>query len=194
MAAHLHDSVLQTLALVQRRADDPREVVRLARMQERELRDWLLQGDDPPSGSDAQRDGNGDASFGAALEDAAALVEREYGVPIEVVRVRDCPIVGLEPLVLAAKEGHAERGPALRRAGRVRLPRGRRARTWSCSCAIAAAASIPTAVGEDRGGIAASVVGRLARNGGEAHDPHRARRRLRARAHAAAAARSTDDA
>ena len=41
MAAHLHDSVLQTLALVQRRAEDPREVAALARRQERELRSWL---------------------------------------------------------------------------------------------------------------------------------------------------------
>src|SRR4029077_16320041 len=83
--APLHDSVLQTLALVQRRADDPKEVVRLARMQERELRAWLLQGDDPTSGANATPSDNGNASVGAALEDAAALVERDYGVPIEVV-------------------------------------------------------------------------------------------------------------
>ena len=41
VAAHLHDSVLQTLALMQKRADDPREVAALARRQERELRAWL---------------------------------------------------------------------------------------------------------------------------------------------------------
>ena len=57
LAAHLHDSVLQTLALVQRRADDPREVVRLARMQERELRAWLL-------GGGALPEANGSRSLG----------------------------------------------------------------------------------------------------------------------------------
>ena len=44
LAAHLHDSVLQTLTLMQKRADDPREVAALARRQERELRDWLAGG------------------------------------------------------------------------------------------------------------------------------------------------------
>src|SRR5205085_8510322 len=92
----LHDSVLQTLALVQRRADDPREVVRLARLQERELRSWLLGGGAP--------DANGSSSLGAALEEGAASVEAERGVPVEVVRVRDCPCEGMEALLLAARE------------------------------------------------------------------------------------------
>ena len=47
MAAHVHDSVLQTLALIQRSADDPQHVVRLARAQERELRSWLFEGRPP---------------------------------------------------------------------------------------------------------------------------------------------------
>jgi signal transduction histidine kinase/phage shock protein PspC (stress-responsive transcriptional regulator) len=95
VAAHLHDSVLQTLALVQRRADDPREVVRLARMQERELRSWLLNG---------ERSVDVEGSLGTALERIAAEVETEHGVPVEVVRVRDCPAAGLQPLLLAARE------------------------------------------------------------------------------------------
>ena len=47
IAARVHDSVLQTLALIQRRADDPQKVIQLARMQERELRSWLFEGRDP---------------------------------------------------------------------------------------------------------------------------------------------------
>src|SRR4029079_2835283 len=82
VAAHLHDSVLQTLALVQRRADEPREVVRLARMQEREWRAWLLSGEAPANGAST--------SLGVALEELAASIESEHGVPVEVVRVRDC--------------------------------------------------------------------------------------------------------
>ncbi len=96
VAAHLHDSVLQTLALVQRRADNPREVVRLARMQERELRSWLL-----GRGEDADMN---DGSLGGALDDLAAEVEAEHGVPVEVVRVRDCPSGGMQPLLFAARE------------------------------------------------------------------------------------------
>jgi len=166
MAAHLHDSVLQTLALVQRRADDPREVVRLARMQERELRAWLLQGENGAPGSDAFLDS--DVSLGTALERAAELVEREYGTPIEVVRVRDCPITGLEPLLLAAKEGIVN---AARHSG---------APSVSVFLEVDQSNAVvyvrdrgrgfdPQCVNDDRGGLANSVVGRLTRRGGEAH-------------------------
>ena len=82
MAAHIHDSVLQTLTLVQKRADDPRAVAQLARAQERELRGWLFTGDRAPAS----------ASLAAALEEAAAEVEDAHRVPIEVVAVGDAPV------------------------------------------------------------------------------------------------------
>jgi signal transduction histidine kinase/phage shock protein PspC (stress-responsive transcriptional regulator) len=95
VAAHLHDSVLQTLALIQKRAADPREVAGLARRQERELRSWL--GERPTA--------EGGDSIAAALERAAADVEERHRVPIEVVTVGDGPMEArLEALVGAARE------------------------------------------------------------------------------------------
>jgi signal transduction histidine kinase len=81
LAAHIHDSVLHTLTLIQRRAEDPREVQRLARVQERALRTWLY-----------QRPADADTTVSPALERVAAEVEEEHGVPIEVVCVGDCPM------------------------------------------------------------------------------------------------------
>ena len=98
LAAHLHDSVLQTLALVQRRADDPREVTQLARRQERELRAWL-------AGQDPTRADAATTSLAQALERAAADVEAAHRVPIEVVTVGDLPLDSRgEALVAAARE------------------------------------------------------------------------------------------
>ncbi len=95
VAAHLHDSVLQTLALIQKRAGDPRQVAGLARRQERELRSWLL-----ARPGDAEQD-----SVASALQRAAAEVEELHKVPIEVVTVGDGPLDGrLEALVGAARE------------------------------------------------------------------------------------------
>lgn len=94
IAAHIHDSVLHTLTLIQRRADDPREVQRLARVQERALRSWLY-----------RRPADAETTVSPALERVAAEVEEEHGVPIEVVCVGDCPIDdGLGATLRAARE------------------------------------------------------------------------------------------
>ncbi len=78
IASHLHDSVLQTLALIQRQADDPQEVVRLARSQERELRKWLFEDTGPAQ-----------SSLAAALRTIAGEVEDQHGVKVTPVTVGD---------------------------------------------------------------------------------------------------------
>jgi signal transduction histidine kinase len=95
VAAHLHDSVLQTLALMQKSSDDPRAVAGLARRQERELRAWLNGARPPGAGG----------TLAAELERAAAEVEDAHGVAVEVVTVGDCPLdERLEAMAAAARE------------------------------------------------------------------------------------------
>jgi signal transduction histidine kinase len=94
VAARVHDSVLQTLALIQKHADDPQRVTALARRQERELRRWLYGGGV----------GSGE-TLGAALADAAADVEEAHGIRIELASAGDAPLdEPLSQLVLAARE------------------------------------------------------------------------------------------
>ncbi len=94
VAAHLHDSVLQTLALIQRNAGDGPIVAKLARAQERDLRSWLYAGE-----------AVGDATVGAALRAAAAEVEDAHGISVDVVTVGDADMVDqLRPVVAAARE------------------------------------------------------------------------------------------
>jgi signal transduction histidine kinase len=157
VGAHLHDSVLQTLALVQRRADDPREVVRLARMQERELRTWLLTGGETVDAT------NG--SLGVALDALAAEVETEHGVPVEVVRVRDCPAAGLQPLLLAAREAIMN---AARHSGAASVSVYLEVEPQRVSIFVRDRGHgfDPAEVAEDRRGISGSIVDRLARAGG----------------------------
>ena len=106
MAAHLHDSVLQTLALIQRRAGDPKAVTALARRQERELRQWLY-GENP-----------GSATLSEALAAEIIDVEDRHGVDVELVSVGDCELTtevmavvkaAREAMVNAAKHSGAER-------------------------------------------------------------------------------------
>jgi signal transduction histidine kinase len=157
VAAHLHDSVLQTLALMQRRVDDPREVAALARRQERELRAWL----------NGRRAG-GDATVASALEGAAAEVEEAHGVPVEVVAVGDAPLdpragalvaAAREALVNAAKFAGA--GPVSLYAevapGRIEVFVRDRGPGFD-----------PAAVPDDRRGVRESIVGRMERHGGRA--------------------------
>jgi signal transduction histidine kinase len=94
IAAHLHDGVLQTLTLIQRRADDPREVTALARRQERELREWLY-------GSRS----SGHRTLTGALADELGAVEDDHHVRVEVVCVGDAPLDDpARALVAAARE------------------------------------------------------------------------------------------
>ncbi|MCM6776195.1 PspC domain-containing protein [Nocardia sp. CDC159] len=83
IASHLHDSVLQTLALIQRQAYDPQEVTRLARSQERELRKWLFEDSMPV-----------ESSLAAALRTIAGEVEDQHGVQVTPVTVGD---VSMDP-------------------------------------------------------------------------------------------------
>jgi signal transduction histidine kinase len=94
VAARIHDSVLQTLALVQLNSSDPVRVASLARRQERELRRWLYGG------------GFGSAStLSDALNEAAADVEELHGVRIELAHAGDAPLdEACAQLVLAARE------------------------------------------------------------------------------------------
>lgn len=94
VAARIHDSVLQTLALIQRHAGDERRVAALARRQERELRRWLY-------GSGVAEA----ASLVDALADAAAEVEELHGIRIELANAGDAPLDDdVRQLVLAARE------------------------------------------------------------------------------------------
>ena len=80
MAAHLHDSVLQTLALIQKNSHDSALVARLARSQERDLRSWLFEGDSTDS-----------ETLAGAMRTIAAEVEDNHGVDVDLVCVGDCP-------------------------------------------------------------------------------------------------------
>jgi signal transduction histidine kinase/phage shock protein PspC (stress-responsive transcriptional regulator) len=95
MAAHLHDSVLQTLALMQRAASDPRRMVMLARRQERELRSWLY---DVRASAAA-------GSLNARAEVIAADVELDHGLPVDLVVVGDVEVTpAVDSLLLAVRE------------------------------------------------------------------------------------------
>jgi signal transduction histidine kinase len=162
MAAHVHDSVLQTLALIQRSADDPHDVVRLARAQERELRSWLFDGRPPGTlSSDA-------TTVAEGVDLLQRHVEADHGITVQVVVVGDGALTdGLRALLDAAREATVN------------------AAKWSGASQVSLYAEIepdtvtlfvrdrgrgfdPDAVPDDRQGIAQSIRARVARYGGTA--------------------------
>jgi signal transduction histidine kinase/phage shock protein PspC (stress-responsive transcriptional regulator) len=158
VAAHLHDSVLQTLALIQRRADDPRAVATLARQQERELRAWL-QGTPPPGTQE---------SLASALALVAAQVETEHGVAVELVTVGDAPVdestsavvaAAREALVNAAKFAGDEPISVYAEGAPERVHVFVRDRGPGFD---------PETLPPDRRGVRESIVGRMERHGGHA--------------------------
>jgi signal transduction histidine kinase/phage shock protein PspC (stress-responsive transcriptional regulator) len=158
LAAHLHDSVLQTLALIQKRAGDPREVAGLARQQERELRSWLLERPDPREG----------ASVAAALERAAAEVEELHRVPIEVVTVGDGPLNSrLEAMVGAAREAMTN---AAKFAGSARVDLYAEVERDRVEVFVRdrGVGFDPGAIPADRRGVRDSIVARMERHHGRA--------------------------
>lgn len=157
MAAHLHDSVLQTLTLIQKRSNDA-AVVGLARRQERELRSWLF---------DA-KSMHPNLGFRAELEQAMAEVEDLYEVPVEVVVVGDCPAdADLAALVRAVREAATN---AAKHAGASRIDVFAEVGSGAVEVFVRdlGAGFDLDAVADDRVGIRDSIIGRLERHGGTA--------------------------
>ena len=159
VAAHLHDSVLQTLAMMQKRSDDPREVSTLARRQERELREWLS------GNSDSDRQ----ASLAGTLEAVAAEVEEDHGVPIEAVTVGDLPLDerGMAT-VGAAREAMVNAVRYAGDAGPVRMFAEITPKTVQVFVRDRGPGFDLDRVPADRRGVRDSILGRMERNGGRA--------------------------
>jgi signal transduction histidine kinase len=164
VAAHVHDSVLHTLTLIQRSAEDPREVARLARAQERELRAWLYR----PEGTGRDDD---PTTLAEAVRAAAAEVEDAHGVPVEVVCVGDCPLderlvaqmqAAREAMVNAAKYGGSAAGEFVQVYAEVEEGK------VFVSVRDHGPGFDLDQVPDDRMGVRESIIGRMQRNGGQA--------------------------
>lgn len=160
MATHVHDSVLQSLLLIQKSAGDPSEVTRLARIQERELRHWLF------NPAMLGRHADQPVTFAEAMAGIEREIEDNYGVGLDLILVGDSPMDGdLEALVGACREASIN------------------AAKWSGCTEMSVFAEVeqgrvsvfvrdlgrgfePDEVPTDRQGIASSMVERMARHGG----------------------------
>jgi signal transduction histidine kinase len=158
LAAHIHDSVLQTLALIQAKAGQPREVQRLARAQERELRSWLF----------GRPHADGDGTLAGAVEAAAAEVEDMHARSIDVVVVGDAPLdERMAAVVAAAREAmvNAAKFAGVERVQVFLEVEGDKVTVFVRDRGVG---FDPVSVDADRRGVSESIVGRMARHGGTA--------------------------
>jgi len=159
LAAHLHDSVLQTLTLVQKRAGDPAAVAALARRQERELRAWLAGDGAAPPGS----------SFAAALRAAAEEVEDAHLVQVDVVSVGDRPLDdGADAVVAAAREALTNAAKFAPGSGPIAVYAEAAPDRIQAFVHDRGPGFELAAVPADRRGVRESIVGRMERHGGRA--------------------------
>jgi signal transduction histidine kinase len=162
MAAHVHDSVLQTLSLIQRSADNPVEVARLVRMQERDLRSWLV---DPES-------------FGMATDPPTTLaesaleieheVEDSYAVGVDVVIVGDCQLDPAVQALLGAGREAAVNAAKWSEAASVKIYIEVEPEQITMFVRDLGKGFDSAEVPSDRQGIAGSIIERMARHGGRA--------------------------
>jgi signal transduction histidine kinase/phage shock protein PspC (stress-responsive transcriptional regulator) len=167
IAAHLHDSVLQTLALIQQQSDSAREVRRLARGQERELRSWLYGPQGYGTVTQTHPDGHTEVpAFAATLHAAAGEVEDTYAVSVQVVVVGDCALEDpLPPLVQASREAMVN---AAKHAGVTEVSVYAEVEPGQVHVFVRdrGVGFDPAAVAIDRHGLADSIRGRMQRHGG----------------------------
>lgn len=156
VAAHLHDSVLQTLALIQR-SDDPARMAILARHQESELRDWLY-GTAPLDGVDL---------VSTALKQAAAKVEADFRIPVEVVAVGDVSLDSRSKAVVAAASEAMVNAAKHSGADRISLYQEVDDNSLEVFVTDQGKGFDETDVASDRRGISESIRARVARAGGE---------------------------
>ena len=154
LATQVHDSVLQTLTLIRRHADDPEQVVRLARAEERHLRSWLYE----PTGDP-------DLTLSAALSGVASRVEAAYPVTVEVVCVGDVELDERGHALVAAV-GEAVLNAAKHAGGAVSLYAETDTAQTMVFIRDRGSGFDVDAIPADRKGVAESMIGRMERAGG----------------------------
>ena len=162
VAAHLHDSVLQTLTLIQRNAADPTRTAQIARQQERELRAWLY-GNEPST--------PGTTRLEPALQEVANRVEANHGVKVEVVTVgdtNDLDPMAIHGLIAATQEAVTN---AAKHAGVAKVDVFAEHRSDEIEVFVRDAGTgfDMEAIEDDRQGVRKSIIDRMERHGGSAY-------------------------